>query len=114
MRQCADVRILASSREALGIAGEQTYRVPSLSLPDRSGVPTPQTLSMYESARLFIDRALLVRPDFEVTNRNAPALASLCHHVDGIPLAIELAAARVRSHVGRGDRPAGSTSASGC
>ena len=52
---------------------------------------------MYESVRLFIDRALLVRRDFEVTNRNAPALASLCHHVDGIPLAIELAAARVRS-----------------
>ena len=97
VRRCAGVTILASSREALGIAGEQTYRVPSLSLPDRSGVPTPQTLSMYESVRLFIDRALLVRRDFEVTNRNAPALASLCHHVDGIPLAIELAAARVRS-----------------
>ena len=97
VRQCPDVTILASSREALGIAGEQTYRVPSLSLPDRRDVPTPQTLSMYESVQLFIDRALLVRPEFEVTNRNAPALASLCHHVDGIPLAIELAAARVRS-----------------
>jgi non-specific serine/threonine protein kinase len=97
LRQCPGVQILASSREALGIAGEQTYRVPSLSLPDRSQVQTPQTLSVYESVQLFIDRALLVRSDFAVTNRNAPALASLCCHLDGIPLAIELAAARVRS-----------------
>jgi class 3 adenylate cyclase len=94
IRQCPHVTILASSREALGIAGEQTYRVPSLSLPDRRGTPTPQTLSMYESVQLFIDRALLVRPEFRVTNMNAAALASLCHHIDGIPLAIELAAAR--------------------
>jgi predicted ATPase/class 3 adenylate cyclase len=97
LRQCPDVRILASSREALGIAGEQTYRVPSLSLPDRKQTQTPQTLSIYESVQLFIDRALLVRADFQVTNQNAPALASLCCHLDGIPLAIELAAARVRS-----------------
>jgi len=97
LRQCPSVSILASSREPLGIAGERTYRVPSLSLPDLKELQTPQTLSTYESVLLFIDRALLVRPDFEVTNGNAPALASLCHHLDGIPLAIELAAARVRS-----------------
>ena len=97
MRHCPGVQILASSREALGIAGEQTYRVPSLSLPDRKQAQTPQSLSTYESVHLFIDRALLVRSDFQVTNHNAPALASLCHHLDGIPLAIELAAARVRS-----------------
>ena len=94
---CPDVQILASSREALGIAGEQTYRVPSLSLPDRKAAQTPQTLSSCESVQLFIERALLVRADFQVTDQNAPALASLCRHLDGIPLAIELAAARVRS-----------------
>jgi predicted ATPase/class 3 adenylate cyclase/Tfp pilus assembly protein PilF len=97
VRQCPSVQILASSREVLGIAGEQTYRVPSLSLPDPKQAQTPQTLSQYESVQLFIDRALLVRPNFQVTNQNAPALASLCFHLDGIPLAIELAAARVRS-----------------
>jgi predicted ATPase/class 3 adenylate cyclase/tetratricopeptide (TPR) repeat protein len=97
VRQCPGVKILASSREALGIAGEQTYRVPSLSLPDRKQAPTPKILSQYESVQLFSDRALLVRADFQVTNQNAPALASLCCHLDGIPLAIELAAARVRS-----------------
>jgi predicted ATPase len=95
--RCPSVQILASSRQPLGIAGEQTYRAPSMSLPDRKHAHTPQTLSHYESARLFIDRALLVRSDFQVTNESAPALASVCFHLDGIPLAIELAAARVRS-----------------
>ena len=77
LRQCPDVKILATSREALGITGEQTYRVPSLSLPDRKLAATPQSLSPYESVQLFIDRALLVCPEFQVTNKNAPALASL-------------------------------------
>ena len=97
VRQCPGVQILVSSREALGVAGEQTYRVPSLSLPDRKKVQTPTTLSQFESVQLFIARALLVRPNFQVTNQNAPAVASLCWHLDGIPLAIELAAARVRT-----------------
>jgi predicted ATPase/class 3 adenylate cyclase len=97
VHQCPGVQILASSREALGIEGEQTYRVPSLSIPDRKQAQTPQTLSTYESVKLFIDRALLVRAGFQVTNQNAPALASVCCHLDGIPLAIELAAARMRS-----------------
>jgi predicted ATPase/class 3 adenylate cyclase/Tfp pilus assembly protein PilF len=97
VHQCPGVHILASSREALGIEGEQAYRVPSLSLPDRKQAQTLQTLSTYESVQLFIDRALLVRAGFQITNQNAPALASVCCHLDGIPLAIELAAARVRS-----------------
>lgn len=97
IRQCLGVKILASSREALSIAGEQAYRVPSLSLPDPKQQQTPESLSQYESVRLFIDRALLSRADFQVTNRSAPALASICTRLDGIPLAIELAAARVRS-----------------
>jgi len=97
LQKCPDVQVLTSSREALGISGEQTYRVPSLSLPDPTKPQTAESLSHYESVRLFVDRAILARPDFQVTNQNAPALASLCYQLDGIPLAIELAAARVRS-----------------
>ncbi len=95
LRQCPGLKILASSRQALGTAGEQTYRVPSLSLPDRNVAQTPQSLSRYESVQLFVDRALLVRADFELTQDNASALVSLCWQLDGIPLAIELAAARL-------------------
>ncbi len=97
MRRCPGVQILASSREVLGVAGEQAYIVPSLSLPDATKPQTPESLTHFEAVRLFIDRALLSRADFQVTNQNAPAVASLCIHLDGIPLAIELAAARLRS-----------------
>ncbi len=97
LRQCPHVLILATSREGLGIAGETTYRVPSLSVPDPKQPQTPVSLSHYESVRLFIERALQVQTAFTVTNQNAPALATICHRLDGIPLAIELAAARVRS-----------------
>jgi predicted ATPase/class 3 adenylate cyclase len=96
VRQCPQVRVLASSREALGIGGEQTYRVPSLSLPDPKQAPTPVSIAQFEAVQLFSDRAVLARADFEVTNQNAPTLASICYRLDGIPLAIELAAARVR------------------
>ena len=94
---CGNVRILASSREALRVPGEATYRVPSLAAPDPKANPSIAALTQYAAVRLFIDRALAVQPTFEVTNVNAPAVASLCYHLDGIPLAIELAAARVRS-----------------
>lgn len=97
LRSCPNVKIIASSREGLGIAGEQAYRVPSLSLPDIRQTATPESIGQYESARLFIDRALLSKTEFIVTRQNAPALASVCHRLDGIPLAIELAAARIRS-----------------
>ncbi|MGC4043660.1 MAG: tetratricopeptide repeat protein [Armatimonas sp.] len=96
LRSCPQVKILATSREQLGIAGEQVYRVPSLSLPDPKQTATLETLSQFESVRLFIDRAQAVKPDFTVTNSNAPALAQLCYRLDGIPLALELAAARAR------------------
>jgi len=89
-------RILASSREALGIAGEVTYRVPSLGLPDMSHLPSFESLSQYEAVKLFIDRATSAVSTFSVTNDNAPALAQICHRLDGIPLAIELAAAKIR------------------
>ena len=89
--------MLASSREALNIPGEALYRVPSLSLPDPDSKQTPESLSQYEAVRLFIERAVTVAPRFEVTNHNAPALAAICYQLDGIPLALELAAARARS-----------------
>lgn len=97
IRHCPGVQILATSREGLGIAGETTYRVPSLSLPDPKQAQTAESLSHFESVQLFIERALQTQPAFAVTNANAPALASVCFRLDGIPLAIELAAARVRS-----------------
>jgi predicted ATPase/class 3 adenylate cyclase len=93
------VKLLATSREALGIAGETAYRLPSLSLPphDFTGFQDIGSLTQYEAVHLFIDRALAVQPDFRVTNTNAPALVKICHRLDGIPLALELAAARVKS-----------------
>lgn len=97
LRSCPRVSILATSREALGVFGETTYRVPSLSLPDPKQPQAPASLSQYEAVRLFIDRAQLHQPQFAVTSQNVPALASICYRLDGIPLAIELAAARVRS-----------------
>lgn len=97
LRSCPYIRVLATSRERLGIAGEQTYRVPSLALPDRKPPLTVVNLDQVEAVRLFVDRACLSRSDFVLNAHNAPAVASLCHRLDGIPLALELAAARVRS-----------------
>jgi predicted ATPase/class 3 adenylate cyclase/DNA-binding CsgD family transcriptional regulator len=91
-----DTRILASSREALSISGEVTYRVPSLELPDVNHLPSVESLSQYEAVELFIDRAIAAVPSFAVTNSNAPSLAQICYRLDGIPLAIELAAAKIR------------------
>jgi predicted ATPase/class 3 adenylate cyclase len=91
------LRIMASSREALGIAGEVSYRVPSLELPDIKQLPSLDSLSQYEAVKLFIDRAQASQPTFNVTNENAPAVAQICHRLDGIPLALELAAAKVRA-----------------
>jgi len=95
--QCPQLVILATSREKLGMAGEQTYPVPAMSTPDIEQDATVEGLAQYESVRLFIERARLNLPHFAVTDDNASALASVCSRLDGIPLAIELAAARVRS-----------------
>ena len=97
LRACPQLRIMATSREALGIAGETAWRLPSLSLPDPRHLPPTESLTQYEAVRLFIERALAAQPTFAVTNQNAPAVAQLCHRLDGIPLAIELAAARVKA-----------------
>jgi len=96
LRRCAGLLIVVTSRERLGIAGELTYRVPSLSLPPEAGAATREPALASEAVRLFIDRARLQRPDFEVTDGDTAALASICRRLDGIALAIELAAPRVR------------------
>ena len=97
IRSCPNVQVLASSREGLGIAGELTYRIPSLSLPDPKQAVTVDNVGQYEAVQLFIERALFHLPTFAVTHANAPALASVCQRLDGIPLALELSAARIRS-----------------
>ncbi len=97
LQACPNLRILATSREALGIAGELTYRVPSLSLPDLQRLPSPESLTQYEAVRLFVERAALSKPGFQITDSNAVAVAQVAHRLDGIPLAIELAAARVKA-----------------
>ncbi|MCW3053742.1 MAG: adenylate/guanylate cyclase protein [Chthonomonadales bacterium] len=96
LRACPHVRILATSREGLGIAGEQIYRLASLTLPDPTHAMTPEDMGRGEAVRLFIERARAVRSDFTMTLHNAPSVAQLCIQLDGIPLALELAAARVR------------------
>ena len=90
------MKILATSREALGVRGEVTWHVPPLSLPDARQSPTIEQLSQFEAVQLFTERALLAQPHFVVTKDNAPAIAQICSRLDGIPLAIELAAARVK------------------
>ncbi|HTE65550.1 MAG TPA: tetratricopeptide repeat protein, partial [Candidatus Binatia bacterium] len=96
LHACQSLSILATSREPLGVEGEAPWRVPSLTLPDENAPPSIESLSLYEAVRLFIERAISVRPNFQVTNENAPAVAQICHRLDGIPLAMELAAARTR------------------
>jgi hypothetical protein len=96
LRSCPKLRILATSREALGIASEISWPVPSLTLPDLRRLLDIESLSRYESARLFVERAAAVKPTFALTEQNAPAVARVCYRLDGIPLAIELAAARTK------------------
>jgi predicted ATPase/class 3 adenylate cyclase len=90
------LKILATSREALGVTGEASWHVPSLSLPDVQHLPALEQLTQYEAVQLFIERAILVQPNFTVRNDNAAFLAQICSRLDGIPLAIELAASRVK------------------
>ena len=89
------VKLLMTSREALHVAAERVYPVPPLGLPDPAHLPQLSALSQYEAVALFIERAKAVAPDFEVTDATAPAIAEICVRLDGLPLALELAAARV-------------------
>jgi non-specific serine/threonine protein kinase len=100
LRGCPTIQILATSREALGVAGEAAWRVPSLPIPSRRSLPATVldlvALTQFDGIRLFVERARLVEPGFVLTESNAPLLAQICWRLDGIPLAIELAAARVK------------------
>ena len=88
--------MLATSRSPLRVYGEQEYPVPPLAVPDPRHLPDLETLSQFASVALFVERAMSVRPGFAVDPSNAPAIAEICVRLDGLPLAIELAAARVR------------------
>ena len=98
LRSCPDVKILASSREAFNIEGEQIWGVAPLPLPDfRAGETVDfDQIGRLEAVQLFVDRASSVRPDFQLTAENAELVARICWRLDGIPLALELAAARVK------------------
>ena len=89
-------RIVVTSRAALHLSGEQEFSVPPLSIPDPKLLPVLAGLPQYEAVGLFIDRARAVMPDFALTDENALAVASICNRLDGLPLAIELAAARIK------------------
>jgi predicted ATPase/DNA-binding SARP family transcriptional activator len=95
LRRCPNLTVLATSREPLRVPGEVTWRVPSLSLPELEAGAAPGDPLAAESVRLFSVRAAQVAPRFELSEENAAAVAAICHRLDGMPLAIELAAARV-------------------
>jgi predicted ATPase/class 3 adenylate cyclase len=96
LHACPSLRLLANSREALGIFGEKTYYVRSLSIPDAHMAQSVENIMQYEAVRLFVDRAQTALSGFSITPANVSAVAQICAHLDGIPLAIELAAARVK------------------
>ena len=92
----AALKVIASSRAPLRIAGEQEFPVPPLELPDPQRLPSLEVLTQSDAVRLYVERAMAVRPDFRVTPENAAAVAEIVYRLDGLPLAIELAAARVK------------------
>ena len=96
METCPAVRFMVTSRAALRVRGEKELFVPPLAVPVHAGDFDLQNVSQYAAVELFIQRARNIRPDFTVTNENAPAIAEICHRLDGLPLAIELAAARIK------------------
>jgi non-specific serine/threonine protein kinase len=95
---CPNLRVLVTSQEGLGISGEILWRIPTLSVPDVRVTPPSgkEAASRFESVRLFVERAVASQPGFALTDSNAPTIAQICHRLDGIPLAIELAAVRVK------------------
>jgi non-specific serine/threonine protein kinase len=97
LSDCPRLTVLVTSREALRIPGEVDWRVPSLTVPDRKSGGAIDEVLQAESVRLFVERARAVRTSFTLTTQNAPAVAQICRHLDGIPLAIELAATRVKA-----------------
>jgi len=95
LRAAPGLAILATSREPLSVAGEHVYHVPPLGLPPEPGVPTAREIAANEAVELFVERARAARSDFSLSDANAAAVAAICRRLDGLPLAIELAAARM-------------------
>ena len=95
LRGCPQIRVLASSRQRLGISGEATYRIPSLAMPPALGELTAAEAGRYAATTLFVERAAAVDDRFLLDDENAPVTGDICRRLDGIPLAIELAAARI-------------------
>jgi predicted ATPase len=95
LRSAPRLTILATSREPLRVPGEVVFRVPSLAIPDPEGVFDPEELLRYEAVRLFVERATAVAPSFALEPETVPAVGRICHRLDGLPLALELAAARI-------------------
>jgi predicted ATPase/class 3 adenylate cyclase len=93
---CPTLKILVTSRAVLGLYGEREFQVPPLSLPDPERLPPKEELAQFEAVRLFVERAQDISSDFKITGDNARAVAAICDRLDGLPLAIELAAARTR------------------
>ena len=93
---CSELKILITSREGLRISGESEYPVPPLALPNLKQLPPLESLSQYAAVELFVQRAQAVQPGFTITIDTAPAVAEICYRLDGLPLAIELAAARIK------------------
>ncbi len=91
-----NLKVIVSSRAPLRAYGEHEFPVEPLLIPDSTTHPSLDILSQYEAVKLFIERATAAKPDFYATNENAPAIAGICERVDGLPLAIELAAARIK------------------
>ena len=96
LHACPNLRLIATSREILRVAGEKVFAVPSLSVCDPRRLSPTDSVTKYAAVRLFVDRTVAVQPSFAVTSQNTQDLAELCHRLDGMPLAIELAAARMR------------------
>jgi predicted ATPase/predicted Ser/Thr protein kinase len=96
LKSCEDVRILATSRESLGIIGERVVRVRSLQVPEGEGPGAMDRVLKYEAVELFVERARAVKQEFSVTTQNVTAVADVCVRLDGIPLALELAASQIR------------------
>jgi predicted ATPase/class 3 adenylate cyclase len=95
-RNCPRVHIIATSRQVLGVSGEKVLRVTSLAIPQARNELVPAVAITFGAVALFVDRATLADQTFELTEENAPVVATICSHLDGIPLAIELAAARLK------------------